>query len=111
MGLAWGSPHKVLSSGELPTQSPRKVFPVGIVWGRFAWVSETGVNKSTPNKFFGPCRDPSYGHVFLGLIGNFIRFLLSISNTLSCFSKYVRGEGVNDTLHVTLKHVLIQNQP
>ena len=43
MGLAWGSPHKVLSSGELPTQSPRKVFPVGIVWGGFAWVSETGV--------------------------------------------------------------------
>ena len=105
MGLAWGAPHKVLSSGEL-----RKVFPVGIVWGGFAWVSETGVNKSTPNKCFGPCRDPSYGHVFLGLIGNFIRFLLSISNTLSCFSKYVRG-GVNDTLHVTLKHVLIQNQP
>ena len=40
MGLAWGSPHKVLSRGELPTQSPRKVFPVGTVWGGFAWVSE-----------------------------------------------------------------------
>ena len=43
VGLAWGSPHKVLSSGVLPTQSPRKVFPVGIAWGEFAWVSETGV--------------------------------------------------------------------
>ena len=43
VGLAWGSPHKVLSSGDLPTQSPRKDFPVGIVWGGFAWVSEAGV--------------------------------------------------------------------
>ena len=45
--MAWGFPHKVLSSGELPTQSPRKVFPVGIAWGGFAWVSETGVCPGT----------------------------------------------------------------
>ena len=37
------SPPKVMSSGELPIQTPRKVYPVGIVWGGFAWVSETVV--------------------------------------------------------------------
>ena len=30
--VEWGAPH---------TQSPRKVFPVGIAWGGFEWMSET----------------------------------------------------------------------
>ena len=53
MGLAWGSPHKVLSSEELPTQSPRKVFPVGLVYGKFAGMSETGVSEQFPADFPG----------------------------------------------------------
>ena len=38
--VEWGAPHAI------PTQSPRKVFRMGIAWGGFAWVSETGVSIS-----------------------------------------------------------------